>query len=145
MSDPLVVVEDLVKRFPVRGGLFHRKVAELKAVEKVSFDIRSGEIFGLVGESGSGKSTVGKTLLRIYKPTKGTIRFKGRDVTTLTSENLRFFKKEAQMVFQDPKSSLNPRRSIKSTLEESLIVHKIARIGRDREKIVADLLRMVEL
>lgn len=145
MSDPLVVVEDLVKRFPVRGGLFHRKVAELKAVEKVSFDIRSGEIFGLVGESGSGKSTVGKTLLRIYKPTKGTIRFKGRDVTTLTSENLRFFKKEAQMVFQDPKSSLNPRRSIKSTLEESLIVHKIARNGRDREKIVADLLRMVEL
>ena len=145
MSDPLLVIGDLVKRFPVRAGIFHRKVAEVKAVEMVSFDIRSGEIFGLVGESGSGKSTVGKTLLGIYKPTKGSIRFKGRDVTTLIKENLRFFKKEAQMVFQDPKSSLNPRRSIKSTLEESLIVHKIAKNGREREKIVADLLGMVEL
>jgi len=145
MSDPLLVIGDLVKRFPIRAGIFHRKVAEVKAVEMVSFDIRSGEIFGLVGESGSGKSTVGKTLLGIYKPTKGSIRFKGRDVTTLIKENLRFFKKEAQMVFQDPKSSLNPRRSIKSTLEESLIVHKIAKNGREREKIVADLLGMVEL
>ena len=145
MSDPLLVIGDLVKRFPIRAGIFHRKVAEVKAVEMVSFDIRSGEIFGLVGESGSGKSTVGKTLLGIYKPTKGSIRFKGRDVTTLIKENLRFFKKEAQMVFQDPKSSLNPRRSIKSTLEESLIVHKIAKNGREREKIVVDLLEMVEL
>jgi oligopeptide/dipeptide ABC transporter ATP-binding protein len=145
MSESLLVVKDLVKRFPIRTGLFHRQVGEVKAVEAVSFDIRGGEIFGLVGESGSGKSTVGKTLLGIYRPTNGTIRFKGRDVTTLMRDNSRFFKKEVQMVFQDPKSSLNPRRSIKSTLEEALIVHKIGNNGRDRERIVANLLEMVEL
>ncbi len=145
VSDPLLVVVDLVKRFPIRTGIFHRKVAEVKAVESVSFEINGGEIFGLVGESGSGKSTVGKTLLGIYKPTSGTIRFKGRDVTTAGRDDSRFLKKEAQMVFQDPKSSLNPRRSIKSTLEEALIVHNIGNNGRDRERIVANLLEMVEL
>lgn len=145
MRETLLVVRDLVKHFPIRGGLMRRKIAEVKAVERVSFDILGGEIFGLVGESGSGKSTVGKTLLGIYKPTMGSIRFKGRDVSQLTNESRRFFKKEAQMVFQDPKSSLNPRRSIKSTIEESLIVHKISRNGREREKAVADLLKMVEL
>jgi len=145
MSEELLVVRDLVKHFPIRGGLMRRKIAEVKAVQNVSFDILGGEIFGLVGESGSGKSTVGKTLLGIYKPTKGSIRFKGKDVTRLNHENRRFFKKEAQMVFQDPKSSLNPRRSIKSTIEESLIVHKIGRNGREREKAVAELLEMVEL
>lgn len=145
MSDPLLVVENLVKYFPIRVGFFRRQIGKVRAVEGASFDIKSGEIFGLVGESGSGKSTVGKAIVRIYKPTRGTIQFKGRNVTRLTKENLRFFKKEAQMVFQDPKSSLNPRRSIKSTLEDPLIVHKIAQNGRDRKRIVGDLLRMVEL
>jgi len=145
MSDPLLVVENLVKYFPIRFGFFRRQIGEVRAVEGASFDIKSGEIFGLVGESGSGKSTVGKTIVRIYKPTRGTIQFKGRNVTRLTKENLRFFRKEAQMVFQDPKSSLNPRRSIKSTLEDPLIVHKIAQNGRDRKRIVGELLRMVEL
>ena len=145
MNDPLLVVEDLVQHFPLRAGLFHQQTGEVKAVEEVSFDIGGDEIFGLVGESGSGKSTIGKTLLRIYKPTKGTIQFKGMDVTKLTGETLHSFRKQAQIVFQDPKSSLNPRRSIRSTLEESLIVHKIGKNGRDREKIVADLLGMVEL
>ena len=145
MSESLLVVEGLVKRFPVRAGTFHRQFGEVKAVESVSFDIKSREIFGLVGESGSGKSTVGKMLVRIYKPTKGTIRFKGRDVTKLTKETLRFFRQQAQMVFQDPKSSLNPRRSIKSTIEESLIVHKLAKNRGARKRIVADRLAMVEL
>ncbi|MQY71523.1 ATP-binding cassette domain-containing protein, partial [bacterium] len=145
MNEPILVVENLIKHFPIRVGFFQRQIGEVKAVEGVSFDIKRAEIFGLVGESGSGKSTVGKTILRIFKPTGGTIRFKGKDVTKLTKENLRFFKKEAQIVFQDPKSSLNPRRSIKSTLEDSLITHKIAQNGRDRKKIVRDLLRKVEL
>jgi len=145
MNGPILIVEGLVKHFPLRAGLFHKQTGEVKAVEEVSFDITADEIFGLVGESGSGKSTVGKTLLRIYKPTKGIIQFKGMDVTKLTRETLHSLRKQAQIVFQDPKSSLNPRRSIRSTLEESLIVHKIGKNGRDRQKIVADLLGMVEL
>jgi len=145
MSEPLLVVEGLIKRFPIRAGILHRQAGEVKAVENVSLDISDGEIFGLVGESGSGKSTVGKTILRIYRPTEGTIHFKGRDVTKLTRETLRFFRQHAQMVFQDPKSSLNPRRSVKSTIEESLIVHKVARNGGARKKLVADLLTMVEM
>jgi len=145
MDNHLLTIENLVKYFPIRVGFFQRQIGEVRAVEGVSFYIKDGEIFGLVGESGSGKSTVGKTIVRIYRPTRGTIQFKGRDVTKLTKENLHFFKKEAQMVFQDPKSSLNPRRSIKSTLEDPLIVHKIAQNGRDRKKIVGNLLQMVEL
>jgi len=145
MNDPLLVVENLVQEFPLRAGFFHQRAGEVKAVEEVSFDIGRDEIFGLVGESGSGKSTIGKTLLKIYKPTKGLIKFNGMDITKLTRETLHSFRKQAQMVFQDPKSSLNPRRSIRSTLEESLIVHKIGKNGRDREKIVAELLAMVEL
>ena len=145
MDNSLLTIENLVKYFPIRAGFFQRQIGEVRAVEGVSFYIKDGEIFGLVGESGSGKSTVGKTIVRIYRPTRGIIQFKGRDVTKLTKENLHFFKKEAQMVFQDPKSSLNPRRSIKSTLEDPLIVHKIAQNGRDRKKIVGNLLQMVEL
>lgn len=145
MDKTLLVVKELIKHFPIRVGFFQRQIGEVRAVEGVSFDIKSGEIFGLVGESGSGKSTVGKTIVRIFKPTSGEIQFKGRDVTNLSKENLRFFKKEAQMVFQDPKSSLNPRRSIKSALEDPLIVCKIAQDGRGREMMVRDLLRMVEL
>ncbi|MFQ5794746.1 MAG: ABC transporter ATP-binding protein [Candidatus Bipolaricaulia bacterium] len=145
MDEPLLVVENLVKHFPVRVGLFQRQIGEVRAVEGVSFEIKSGEIFGLVGESGSGKSTIGKILAKIHTPTRGTIRFNGTDVIKLTGKDLGLFKKEVQMVFQDPKSSLNPRRSVKSTLEEPLIVHKIAKNRRDRKKVVADLLRMVEL
>lgn len=145
MNNPLLSVENLVKYFPIRVGFFQRRIGKVRAVDGVSFDIKNGEIFGLVGESGSGKSTVGKTLVKIYKPTGGTVWFKGRDVTKSTKENLRFFKKEVQMVFQDPKSSLNPRRSIKSTLEDPLIVHRIAQNGRDRERIIGNLLQMVEL
>ena len=145
MDKPLLVVRNLIKHFPIRIGFFQRQVGEVRAVEGVSFDIKSGEIFGLVGESGSGKSTVGKTIVRIFKPTSGKIQFKGRDVTNLRKEDLRYFKKEAQMVFQDPKSSLNPRRSIKSALEDPLIVCKIVQDGRGRVMMVRDLLRMVEL
>jgi len=145
MNEPLLIVDNLVKYFPIRVGFFQRQIGDVRAVEGVCLDIRSGEIFGLVGESGSGKSTVGKNIVRLFKPTSGTIHFKGKDVTKLNAENLRSFKKDAQMVFQDPKSSLNPRRSIKSTLEDPLITHKIAQNGNDRTKIVRDLLRMVEL
>jgi ABC-type oligopeptide transport system ATPase subunit len=145
MAEPFLVVENLVKYFPIRARVFQRQIGEVRAVEGVSFSIESGENLGLVGESGSGKSTVGKTIVRIFRPTSGTIRFAGRDVINRTKENVQFLTKQIQMVFQDPKSSLNPRRSIKSTLEDALIVHRISRNGRDRKKIVADLLKRVEL
>jgi peptide/nickel transport system ATP-binding protein len=145
MNDSILIIENLIKYFPIKTGFFQKRVGEIKAVDGVSIDIRSGEIFGLVGESGSGKSTVGKTIVRIYKPTEGVIRFRGEDVTKLSREKLRSFKKAIQMVFQDPKSSLNPRRSIKSTLEDPLIVHRIAKNGRDRKKIIRNLLKMVEI
>jgi oligopeptide/dipeptide ABC transporter ATP-binding protein len=145
MNNTILFVENLVKYFPIRAGFFKRQIGNVKAVDGVSFNVRDGEIFGLVGESGSGKSTVGKTLVRIFRPTEGAVWFKGKDVTKLTKKDIGFFKKEVQMVFQDPKSSLNPRRSIKSTLDDPLIVHGIAKNGVEREKIVMNLLRMVEL
>jgi len=145
MNELVLTVKNLVKYFPIRGGLFNRRIGEIKAVDDVSFNVKSNEIFGLVGESGSGKSTVGKTLVGIYKPTSGSIRFKGKDVLHLAKKDLLSFRKEVQIVFQDPKSSLNPRRSIRSILEDPLIVHKLAPNGRSRKKIVKDLLEMVEL
>ena len=145
MDSNLLVINNLVKHFPIRSGVFQRRIGEVRAVDNVSFRIESGEIFGLVGESGSGKSTLGKMVLRIYRPTSGTISYKGREVTADSQENRGFFIKEMQMVFQDPKSSLNPRRSILSTLEDPLIVHRIAKSKRERRDIVAQLLKKVEL
>lgn len=145
MAEQFLAVNDLVKHFPIRAGVFQRRMGEVRAVEGLSFSIERGEIFGLVGESGSGKSTVGKTIVRIFRPTSGTIHFMGRDVTDRANENRSFLTKQTQMVFQDPKSSLNPRRNIKSTLEDALIVHRISKNGRDRKMIVAELLRRVEL
>lgn len=145
MNNTILFVENLVKYFPIRAGFFRRQIGNVKAVDGVSFKVQNGEIFGLVGESGSGKSTVGKTLVKIFTPTEGNVWYKGKNITKLSKEETGFFKKEVQMVFQDPKSSLNPRRSIKSTLEDPLIVHSIAKNDIDREKIVMNLLRMVEL
>jgi len=145
MNNHLLSVDNLVKYFPIRVGFFQRPIGNVRSVDGVSFNVNKGEMFGLVGESGSGKSTIGKILVKIYNPTEGTVLFKGRDITKLTKEDLGFFKKEVQIVFQDPKSSLNPRRSIKSTLEDPLIVHRIAKNERDRERIIRNLLQMVEL
>jgi oligopeptide/dipeptide ABC transporter ATP-binding protein len=145
MAEPFLVIDNLVKHFPIRAGVFQRQTGEVRAVEGVSFSIERGEIFGLVGESGSGKSTVGKTIVRIFRPTSGTIHFMGRDVTDKKKENVELLTKQTQMVFQDPKSSLNPRRNIKSTLEDALIVHRISQNGRDRMMIVAELLKRVEM
>jgi peptide/nickel transport system ATP-binding protein len=145
MNNNLLSVKNLIKHFSIRAGFFQQPIGYIRAVEDVSFNVNKGEIFGLVGESGSGKSTIGKILVKIYKPTKGTVLFKGKDITKLTKEDLSFFKKEVQIVFQDPKSSLNPRRSIRSTLEDPLIVHNIAKNNSEREKIISNLLKMVEL
>jgi oligopeptide/dipeptide ABC transporter ATP-binding protein len=120
MTDPLVVVEGLVKRFYLRGQNY------VGAVNGISFEIGRGETLGLVGESGSGKTTVGRCLLRLVEPTSGRIRFEGSDITRLTKRELRPLRSRFQMVFQDPFASLNPRRTVRQTVEEPLALQRDA-------------------
>jgi len=142
--DEIVVLKDLKKYFPVRGGVFIRKIGDIKAVNGVSFSVRRGENFGLVGESGSGKSTLGYTLVGIYRPTTGRILFKGEDIYRANKRDQKALKKEMQIVFQDPGSSLNPRKTIKQILELPLKVRNTDK-GKDRSKKIAKLLEMLEL
>jgi len=145
MSEPILQVENLVKYFPVHSGLLHKVVGQVKAVDDVSFDVQEGEIFGLVGESGSGKSTVAKTIVQLYGLTGGTVCFKGKNMSAMTKETAKWFRRKVQMVFQDPKSSLNPRRSIVSILEDPLIIYGIGKSRMEREKIIRALLEQVEM
>ena len=120
MSEYLLEVKDLKQYFPVKTGL--TKTIPLKAVDGVSFNIKPGETLGLVGESGCGKTTVGRSILRIYEPTDGQVIFDGQE---LTKKNMRSMRKQMQMVFQDPYSSLNPRMTVEDIIGEPLDVHKM--------------------
>jgi oligopeptide/dipeptide ABC transporter ATP-binding protein len=142
MPEPLLEVRDLKKWFPIRKGLFTRVVGHVRAVDGVSFDLAAGETLGLVGESGCGKTTTGRCLLRLIEPTSGTVRFAGRDVTALDARELRALRREMQIVFQDPYSSLNPRLTIGSMLAEPLAIHQLARGAAARDR-VAELLTLV--
>ncbi len=119
----LIEVQDLVKHFPVKGGLLQRVQGWVKAVDGVSFAIRRGETLGLVGESGCGKTTVGRTLLRLIEPTAGKVFFEGRNLTQLTAEEIKPLRREMQLIFQDPFSSLDPRSQIADVIGEGLYVH----------------------
>jgi oligopeptide transport system ATP-binding protein len=134
---PLLSVRQLVKHFPVRGGILRRTSSLVHAVDDVSFDVYPGETLGLVGESGCGKTTVGRTLLRIVPPTSGAIVFDGRDLATLTGKERKAFRRAAQMIFQDPYSSLDPRVTVGETIGEGLRIHGIGsraeRVERVRE------------
>jgi ABC-type oligopeptide transport system ATPase subunit len=139
----LLEVTELHKHFPIREGLLiERKVGEVRAVDGVSFDIAEGETLGLVGESGSGKSTTGYCVLQLLKPTSGSIRFEGTELTTLGREALRRMRREMQIVFQDPYSSLDPRMTVGDIVAEPLVVHGIGS-RRERGARVRELLDVV--
>ncbi len=145
MAEPLLRVKDLVKYFPIKGGLFSREVGRVHAVDGVSFDINAGETLGLVGESGCGKSTTGRCILRLIEPTSGEVWFGDKNVTTLDKRSLRALRKEMQIIFQDPYASLNPRMTVGSIVGEALIIHKLAKTRREREDRVVQLLETVGL
>lgn len=143
-GEALVQVTGLRKYFPVRGGLLGRVVNQVRAVEDVSFEIARGETLGLVGESGCGKTTVGRMLLRLLEPSAGSVRFAGRDLVSLSSAELRRMRRRMQIVFQDPYSSLNPRRTVGDAIGEPLFVHGLAK-GAEVDRRVSRLLERVGL
>jgi ABC-type microcin C transport system duplicated ATPase subunit YejF len=137
---PLIEVRHLKTWFPAERGLLARVSDHVKAVDDVSFDVERGEVLGLVGESGSGKTTVGRSLLRLIQPTGGSIRFDGLDVISLSHAGLRAFRRRAQIIFQDPFASLDPRMTVAEIVGEALVIHKLARGRRARAERVAELL-----
>jgi oligopeptide transport system ATP-binding protein len=141
----LLDVRGLKKYFPITQGiLFQHKVADVKAVDGISFFVREGETLGLVGESGCGKSTTGRTILQLYKPTEGEVLFRGKDLAKLSGEELRRMRADMQMIFQDPYASLNPRMTVGDIIGEPLEVHNIAK-GKEKKERVQELLQTVGL
>jgi oligopeptide transport system ATP-binding protein len=142
-KEPLLQVTELHKHFPIREGLLiERKVGDVRAVDGVSFEVQPGETLSLVGESGSGKSTTGYCVLQLLKPTSGSIKFEGTELTELGREAMRRMRREMQIVFQDPYSSLDPRMTVGDIVGEPLIVHGIG-TRRDRTVRIRDLLDVV--
>ncbi len=142
---PLLQVSNLVKRFPIRGGLLSRMVDQVHAVDGVSFDLAEGETLGLVGESGCGKSTTGRCILRLIEPTAGEVVFDGRSVTGAGKADLRAFAREMQIIFQDPYASLNPRMTVGAIIGEALTIHKLTRNATEYTERIVDLLETVGL
>ena len=145
-NEVLLEVKNLKMHFPVTSGMFFsRTVAHIKAVDDVSFFVRKGETLGLVGESGCGKTTTGRCILQLYKPTAGEVIFEGRELTTLPSNDMRRMRREMQVIFQDPYSSLNPRMTAGNIIGEPLIIHKLVDNKAAYRERVAELLQNVGL
>lgn len=144
MSDAVLKVENLKVHFPVKGGLFTKKQV-VKAVDGVSFEIYPKETFGLVGESGCGKSTTGRAIVKLYEPTSGTVYYHGEDVTKIKGGHLAEFRRNVQMIFQDPYASLNPRMTVGEIIREPMDIHHIFNTKEEREQRVRELLDIVGL
>ncbi|MWV44569.1 dipeptide ABC transporter ATP-binding protein [Paenibacillus sp. HJL G12] len=144
MSEPLLEVSHLKKYFPIRKGLWNKTIGHVKAVDDISFSVRRGETFGLVGESGCGKSTTGRSILRLIEPSEGKVMFEGREITGLSMEAMRKQRRDMQIVFQDPFSSLDPRHSVQRILEEPLIVHGVSS-RKERQERIEKLIDVVGL
>jgi oligopeptide transport system ATP-binding protein len=143
-DDHLLEVDNLVMWFPVTAGVLQRRVADVKAVDGISFYIKKGETLGLVGESGCGKTTTGRCILQLYEDMKGKVVFEGIDLTQLKREQMRRMRRDMQLIFQDPFASLDPRMTAGDIIGEPLKVHNLAR-GKEYKDQVAELFRMVEL
>jgi peptide/nickel transport system ATP-binding protein len=144
-NDVILDVKDLKIYFPVLRGLLRRKVADVKAVDGVTFHLKRGEVLGLVGESGCGKTTVGRAIIRLYKPTEGTIIFEGKDISTLPERKIASICKDMSFIFQDPYSSLDPRQSAGSIVGEPMLIHKTARTKSEYKDRVDELFNIVGL
>ena len=144
-QEPVLKIKNLKTYFPIRNGFFGGITSHVKAVDDVVFDVFPGETLGLVGESGCGKTTIGRTILRLEEPTEGEMIYKGNDITKMNAEELRNFRKEVQIIFQDPYSSLNPRMTIGNAIMEPMQVHKILENDEQRKKKVEELLTRVSL
>jgi len=140
----LLEIRNLKKHFPVDDSLFSRKRSVVKAVDGVTLNVEEGETLGLVGESGCGKSTLGRTILRLIEPTSGEIHFHGRDLLTMSQRDLRDMRRQMQIIFQDPYASLNPRMRVGEIVGEGLEIHKLAKGGAKRERVM-ELLQQVGL
>ena len=143
--DNIVEVKNLRMYFPVHSGILRRKVGDVKAVDDVSFYVKRGETLGVVGESGCGKTTVGRCILRLYKPTDGNILFEGTDLTKLGGHAIRPKRRDMQLIFQDPYASLDPRQTAGSIVGEPLKLHKLVKNNRDYKDKVNEILSMVDL
>jgi peptide/nickel transport system ATP-binding protein len=144
-SDIILDVKDLKMYFPVTRGLLRRKVADVKAVDGVTFKLKRGETLGLVGESGCGKTTVGRCVIRLYTPTGGKIIFNGQDISTLPESKIRNIRSKISLIFQDPYSSLDPRQSAGNIVGEPLIVHSLTKTKDEYRNRVDELFRVVGL
>ena len=145
MAEPILRVKQLVKHFPVKGGLFSRTAEQVRAVDGVGFELAAGETLGLVGESGCGKSTTGRCILRLIEPTAGEVWLEGKNVTALDRAALRLVSRDMQIIFQDPYASLNPRMTVGAIVGEGLTIHGLAKTAREYDERIAELLETVGL
>ncbi len=144
-AENIIEVRDLVKHFPIKAGIVRRQVGAVQAVDGISFDVRRGETLGIVGESGCGKSTTARLLLRLIEPTSGSIRFEGEEIADVKGKRLKELRRGMQMIFQDPYSSLNPRKTVGSIIADPFVIHGLNKGEGERKRAVQDLMETVGL